>query len=227
MEYYKILNEDMKHYDFQYKEGLNILKEEFNPSTEECSKGGLYFTTEEHVLYWIVQFKNASKIGKVTLCEDSRVVKYSNKSKTDKFILSDILPKKEWVEKNVSKEDCLAVVYEHGYALEVVPEKLRDKEMCLKAVSQWCYALQFVPEKLRDREMCLKAVSREGYVLEHVPENLKDKEMCLKAVSNDGLALYYVPEKLRDKEMCFAAVSEYEGAMLHVPENLKSEMPTP
>jgi len=64
------------------------------------------------------------------------------------------------------------------------------------AKSSW-YALDYVPEELRDREMCLEAVKSDGSALRYVPGELCDREICLEAVKRDGYALGYVPEELR------------------------------
>lgn len=46
--YYKVTNAQEKHHNFQYVDGLNILKDPFRP-TGSCVPGGLYFTTKEHI----------------------------------------------------------------------------------------------------------------------------------------------------------------------------------
>jgi len=48
--YYKVTNEEECHYDFQYKDGLNVLVKPFNDDPKQsCCEGGLYFTTKEHI----------------------------------------------------------------------------------------------------------------------------------------------------------------------------------
>lgn len=38
--YFKIFNEQEKHYNYQYKEGLNILKDKFNDNVDDsCCEG--------------------------------------------------------------------------------------------------------------------------------------------------------------------------------------------
>ena len=46
--YFKITNKKEKHHGYQYKDGLNVLNEEFN-QTGSCVAGGFYFTTLEHI----------------------------------------------------------------------------------------------------------------------------------------------------------------------------------
>ena len=48
--YYKIFNAEEKHYGFQYQDGLNVDTIPFNSNPKSsCCKGGLYFTTIEHI----------------------------------------------------------------------------------------------------------------------------------------------------------------------------------
>jgi len=48
--WYKILSHNGIHYNHQYTDGLNILKDEFNDNENDpCGGGGFYFTTLEHI----------------------------------------------------------------------------------------------------------------------------------------------------------------------------------
>jgi len=87
MDYYKILNEKECHHNLQYKTGLNIDHQKFNPSGN-CTSGGIYFSRED-----IFAFINYGPwIRKVTIPEDARI--YENpgeikKWKADKVILGE------------------------------------------------------------------------------------------------------------------------------------------
>lgn len=51
MEYYKITNKKENHYEFQYKNGLNVLIEPFDDDPDHsCCAGGLYFTDIQNIL---------------------------------------------------------------------------------------------------------------------------------------------------------------------------------
>ena len=84
----KILHETLNHNGFQYKEGLNIDSEEFYPH-DECEKGGLYFAMEEHILLYT---EYGSKIATVHIPDDAMVYIEKEKFKSNKIILSDIIP---------------------------------------------------------------------------------------------------------------------------------------
>ena len=52
--YFKITNADENHHGFQYVNGLNILKEEFNDDpNQSCCAGGLYFTDAANILKFL------------------------------------------------------------------------------------------------------------------------------------------------------------------------------
>jgi len=85
MNFYKILNDNEKHNELQYKTGLNMDPRPFYPSGD-CEPGGIYFAEKD-----ILAFLNYGPwIRKVTLLEDTQV--YENpgspkKWKADKVIL--------------------------------------------------------------------------------------------------------------------------------------------
>jgi len=85
--YYKVTNEQECHNGYQYKDGLNILEEEFNDNPEHsCVPGGFYFTDYEHLPKF---FQYGTWIREVTIPTDARVVldPDGNKWRCDKIIL--------------------------------------------------------------------------------------------------------------------------------------------
>ena len=81
---YKILNHNLRHYDFQYREGLNKDTIMFNPSYE-CQRGGLYFCEEKFIIDYI---NYGIKIATVEILDDARVYVENRKFKANKIILS-------------------------------------------------------------------------------------------------------------------------------------------
>ena len=80
-------NEQEKHYSMQYKTGLNVNCEPFNPAGV-CTSGGIYFTRKD-----ILAFLNYGPwIRQVILPEDAQVYEdpwFLKKWKTDKIILGE------------------------------------------------------------------------------------------------------------------------------------------
>ena len=83
--FYKFLNDDLIHYNFQYGLGLNIDMRPFTP-TNRCSKGGLYFCDESNSLcHWKSYGK---KLAFIEIPDNARVyVEYFN-FKADKLIIT-------------------------------------------------------------------------------------------------------------------------------------------
>jgi|GEM_PF-4079691 len=83
--YYKITNEKEKHYNFQYKNGLNVLKEKFNNNPlDSCVPGGFYFTDQNNIF----GFLDGYWVREVSIPPDAQVVldPDGNKWRTDKII---------------------------------------------------------------------------------------------------------------------------------------------
>ena len=87
MNYYKITNEEEKHNNMQYKDGLNVDILPFNPKGD-CESGGIYFSREDILAF----LEYGPWIRKVELPEDAKV--YENpgspkKWKSDKVVLGE------------------------------------------------------------------------------------------------------------------------------------------
>ena len=85
-QFQKCLNNELKHYNFQYKIGLNEDLIPFNPRYY-CKPGGLYFTTKEHINKFIQYGLN---IAILELCEDAEfyIEPGGKKFKTNKHIIN-------------------------------------------------------------------------------------------------------------------------------------------
>ena len=87
--FYKFLNRNKNHYDFQYKLGINIDTNEFNPHGS-CQGGGLYFADNESIM----QFRGyGDSIACITLLKDAQfyIDPEGSKYKTDKFRIDAIV----------------------------------------------------------------------------------------------------------------------------------------
>ena len=82
--YYKITNETECHNGYQYVDGLNILDKIFEQNGS-CVKGGLYFTTIDHIIKFLHYGIN---LRVITLPEDcTYVIDNNDKYRADKIIL--------------------------------------------------------------------------------------------------------------------------------------------
>jgi len=86
--YFKITNSKENHYGFQYHDGLNILKDEFNDDPEaSCVPGGFYFTDAEHILEFLDYGIYLREITLPIDDPDFKIVKDGNKWRANKIIL--------------------------------------------------------------------------------------------------------------------------------------------
>jgi hypothetical protein len=75
---------------------------------------------------------------------------------------------------------------------------LKDREICMAAVTRFPYALNYVPENLKEPEICIAS----GVVmLNKVPENMIVREMYLGTVKGCFESLEYRLKELIDYEM--------------------------
>ncbi len=133
--FYKILNNNMNHHGFQYKEGLNEDTKPFELE-RKCS-GGLYFSDLDHIAEF---FDFGSYIAKVIIPADAMCIQVSESEwKADKIILFDIKPLKQW-------------------------EMWQDKNFCLHAVKHYAHNLQYVEPEMQTEEMCRAALEQDNSV---------------------------------------------------------------
>ena len=183
--FYKILNDNAAHNNYQFINGLNIDPVEFNP-IDECSAGGFYFTEFNKIGCWLHYDYNLKYIVEVTIPDDAQVYVEKNKFKADKFILD--LNNKIQIEDFdfwSDAEFCKMVVQQNEYALEFVTNQ--TEEICNLAIQQDAYALQFVNIP-QTPELCRIAIEKRGRALQFV--NIPQTEaLCRLAVQENGNAL--------------------------------------
>ena len=177
----KCLNNELTHFGFTYKLGLNEDTIPFNASGS-CQSGGLYFTTSEYIHDF---YGYGLNIANIKLCEDALfyIEPEGNKFKTNKFYIDEILPQTEEFYKIAVQQD--------GRALEFVKEQ--TPELCKLAVQENGLALRFVKEQTE--EICKLAVQENGMAILFVKE--QTEEICKIAVQQNGALLQYVKKEYR------------------------------
>jgi hypothetical protein len=211
MIYYKLLNPDLKHYHFIYREGLNELAEPFN-ADPESEPGGLYYSDQDNIFKWIELYRYDPDllIARVTLPEDAHSIcidsGYGIKYKSDKIILSNI----QRLDNMISSDLCMTLnaVKQNGMILQYVKNQTYD--ICMEAVKQTGLALQYV--KNQTEENCMEAIKQNIWALEYV--NNQTEDMCMKAVKKDGLVLQFV--KNQTEAICMKAVKQNSMAFKYV-----------
>jgi hypothetical protein len=160
--FYKITNHVENHNEFQYKEGLNILQQEYN-STQECGPGGLYVTNKED-LHEFAGFGH--NIREIHIPKDAKITKFSQKYKVDKLIFLKKYSFSEFIKKHKlnRKDSCklymnylllnnsdydhtkIDIISQNKYFLEtyIVSIYSHSKEMFLTLLKQNAYNIKFL-----------------------------------------------------------------------------------
>lgn len=201
IKFYRFLNNNLTHYGFKYKIGLNVDVYEFNPDGE-CQIGGLYFCEESKCYLFCTHYGN--KVALIEIPDDARVWIENDKFKADKLIVTDIIdfvnmPDTFWI--NIApncgimlqyvkdlcaltEDTCVSAVKHYGLALEYVIKQ--TEEICALAVQQNGLALQFVKDQYLTKVICILAVQQNSGALKYVPFEFKVEEVWKHAVQQDG-----------------------------------------
>lgn len=187
VKFYKILSEDLKHHGFQYKLGENIDILPFNP-TYECTSGGLYFASLDHIFEYLVF---GTKIGMIEIPDHALIYIENAKYKADQFTLAKIISVSKFI--NSSEKMCEIAIRQNGLALKYI--KNQSTKLCELAVKQDGHALVFVKDQTI--KICKLAVKQNPFVLSFVRD--QDEEICKIAVKRNSNAACYV--KTRSEEI--------------------------
>jgi hypothetical protein len=235
MQYYKLLNRNLKDDGIVYHMGLNKISVPFNPEINDnysscCSKltnGGLYFSDQDHVFILIRGHRDPDElvICRVMLANDSKLIKFNDLDmhsdthnnrtmyKTDKLIITSIQSLEDFFVTNPNL--IINAVEQNNIVLKYI--KNQTEQICLAAVRANGWALQYV--KNQTPEICLQAVKLNNsgvfgssLCLEYVKS--QTPEICLAAVQSDGHALQYVND--HTDTICMAAVKRTGDALQYV-----------
>ncbi len=104
--YIKILTDDMKHRNYQWKIGRNDLPEhvEFNES-EECTDNALYICHINNLFEWINLYPNMKWVSYATIPDNAKSVDLGNKIKVNSIVLHEPL---------IAIEDFIPIAVQHG-----------------------------------------------------------------------------------------------------------------
>ena len=241
---YRITYKSEIHNRFEYKSGLNIDTEHFNPSGE-CQPGGLYFFDGSQVVnykkylslredgYWIRQ---------VEIPDDARVYVETGKYKADRFILrgrmpiADILPDKlcdvyakcidsliqiYGTDSSKFNEECPIVLKfneDSPIVLKFNESPIIFNYSLLPNITMYYdpYFLEYVNEQTE--KLCLKVVKQNSYALRFVKNQTEN--ICINAVKRKGMALQYVNEQT--EAICIEAVRQNVRALYYVKDQTEA-----
>ena len=206
----KVLSDDLKHYTYQYKLGLNKIEdnnETFIPEGE-CKKGGLYFCNMACFLDFL-DFGN--KMAILEIPNDAQIYIEKFKFKTDRFIIKEIIELKNfYIDEYYNDKDLKEIVFYRPKMFEFIKNKTEELyKVVLRGDGNY-----FKDIKEQTEEICIMACARNGYNLEYVKE--QTEKICLAACKAAPYSLQLV--KNQTEEMCIIACSINGFALQHVRE---------
>ena len=207
--FYKFLNNDLKHYGMIYKEGLNKDILPFTP-TRDCTKGGLYFC-EESCCYLFWQ-RYGTKLAVIKIPDDAKVYVERDKFKSDKIIIEHIIEFK-----NVRDSFWVNILWKNGLALQYI--KQQTLELCVIGINQNIDALQYINSEFQTYAFARTAVQINGQALKYITNQTED--LCILAVQHFGKALVYV--KTQTMQICMEAIQQNYSALEHVNKEFKTD----
>jgi GNAT superfamily N-acetyltransferase len=186
----RVMKADERHNDFQFRDGLNVLTQEWKPTH---GAGGMYFCLVGDVVRWVEHYGvehpgcTAAWVREVTLPDDARVAKKASDAyKADRLFLGPKVSISDWF--NASPQRTLEAVSARGLALKYV--RARTRELCLAAVRVDGMALEWVPGALCTPDVVATAVAQNGLALEFAETHTE--ELWFSAVRQNCEALRFV-----------------------------------
>ena len=227
----KVLTESMIHYNFQYKEGLNVDTVPFNP-TGTCQPGGLYYTQLKYLANFI---EYGVLIADVELPYDASIYVDPEgiKWKADKIILKNIKPIQDhpcWNDpdfcyravshyykclKYVKKQThnlCKSVIMYHDAISYIRKQTL---QLCIMALKHNPDSIQYI--HVKTPELCMIAIINDQYTIAFstiVDAMYPSLDLCITAMRINGDDLKFVSNKT--PELCAIAVLSYSSAIGYI-----------
>jgi hypothetical protein len=178
---YKVIRADMRHYDYTYKLGLNVIKN--FTTNEHCSAGGFYVTNKNKIYSFLEYGDN---IAKISLPDTSLIYLENNKIKVSELVIDNMVSIKEYYT-NLDKTSQLAAVtaYE-GLLIQYMVNP--DKDIQLAAVEANGRAIQYIINP--DKEVQLAAVKQDGLAIQYIIN--PDKTIQWEAIKKNVYATKFI-----------------------------------
>ena len=153
MEFYKVLNREMKDLNRRYAKGKNV------------DLGGICFTTKEHLGKWITSIPFSHYVCKVEVPDDVKIVSIDGGKNCKAHIIFLGPPQHIWSDKELCS---IAVFYRPDNMRRVLPN------ICLELVKRDGLLLRYVSRYSQTEEMCLAAVKQNGLYLQYVNKQTEE-----------------------------------------------------
>ena len=174
---YKVIKEDMCHYNYTYKTGFNKIRN-FIPDGV-CCEGGFYLSDITNIGEY---FHFGENIAKIELTDNSLIYLEEKKIKVNELNITNIVEKYDFIN-NLNTDIQIKIIKQTGLAIRYITNP--TNEMKLEAVKQNGLVLQHITNPTD--EMKLEAVKQNGYAIVYII-NPTD-EMNLEAVKQNGTVI--------------------------------------
>lgn len=199
--FYKLFNATETHNGYLYRDGLNVLIEDFNPKGM-CSKGGFYFfrgSEWKHVCVNSMTF-TIEYIRRVTVPDDALVYIEGHKFKCDRLILGErhlVINHPWFFEKSLIdllNDYNLDIVSIRNFIFRYLPESMITYKICLTGVKRWAQIIRDIPETYRNnKKLWMFAVTDRPDLITCVPKPVCSFDIYRAAVNSDSKMLRHVP----------------------------------
>ena len=164
--YYKVMHKSLKHYDYQYKYGLNILSNTY-PQHK-------YVSDIDNIVEWVYLHPNG-KIHEIQVPDNAQITVHDKMYKVNQLILGPGLSINEFVKNH--KLEKQFVTHEPLYLRYV---DRQTPELCEQAINRNYSALFYV--KRQTKKMCEFALKQNPRAILYITlgkENKKNVQRCL------------------------------------------------
>jgi hypothetical protein len=166
VQHVKLLRRSKVHNGFHFKKGLNVLREQFDPSPT-CGGGGLYYCKKSDIIHWLHIYDDLGWLADVENPPDAKVVKMPNKLKADKIILSNFrrITQETLIQSFPEAQFMKWLKASYYYALPILKKrKLREwlatksEGFHLKAVRANPHYILYLPQASLTERICLTVI---------------------------------------------------------------------
>ncbi|ATZ80238.1 hypothetical protein BMW23_0180 [Bodo saltans virus] len=212
-QFYKVVRNDMIHYNMHYHVGMNVEKPTFDNYGNQMQSTGLSFSSLQGL---VENFNLGGSIALIKLCEDALFTIDNGKYKTNKFVIVNVMTTIDFLKYMLLKnqEFVKSVLVKHP-CLYFFLEQTRDMSMHL--ISQNAKVFRYIHEPTD--EMIIPAIQKNWEVIKYISD--PSSIVCLLAVNTNFEALKYI--KNPSFEICKNAIEKNAMAILHI-ENPSMEL---
>lgn len=235
MNFIKLLNKDLTHDGYVFKEGLNV---DYHNFGSPFVRRGFTYTLLKNIVKHFYQYYY---VADVEIPNDAKIYKYPGEElwKADSIILKNIRPLNieamECAKKFYKNEDVpfslrtvdfyQYILYDNPRNIEIVPDNSKTYEMCLHIAQNMevCTLALYIPKKFITEEICNYAVRKYIQNFWYVPKHLRSDELCIYAFNTNTRLFIELPDFIKTYEMCLKYIKLERSDIDYIPLKFRTE----